>query len=102
MFSEGRDLSPVPSSSEATLSIIQRLADEVWWRMVAQGQGGDTAALTFAQLGAGGGGDPGHPTLLQPALQTKQQLLGALLLQPAQQGPAGGAQRGQQQVQSTY
>lgn len=64
MFSAGRDLSPVPSSSEATLSIIQRLADEVCWRMVAQGQGGDTAALTFAQLGAGARGDPGHPALL--------------------------------------
>lgn len=49
MFSKGRDLSPVPSSSEAALSIIQQLADEVWWRLVApRERAGDTAALTFA------------------------------------------------------
>lgn len=72
MFSEGRDLSPVPSSSEATLSIIQQLADEVWcWLVAPRERAGDTAALTFAASRGSGSkskacarGDQGHPTLL--------------------------------------
>lgn len=72
MFSEGRDLSLVPSSSEATLSIIQQLADEVWcWIVAPRERGGDTAALTFAASqwsGSGtearGRGDRGLPALL--------------------------------------
>lgn len=69
MFSEDRDLSPVPSSSEATLSIIQQLADEVWCRLVAPREGWGHSCPDICSISAerlrergAGRGDRGHPT----------------------------------------
>lgn len=44
----------------------------------------------------------GTPRCSRSALHTKEQLLGAAFLQILQQGPAVGAERGEQRMQSTY
>lgn len=68
----------MPSSSEATLSIIQQLADEVWcWLVAPRERGGDTAALTFAASEACGRGDRGHPTLLWVSFAYKRAAAGS-------------------------